>query len=76
MGPGTCGLWISIALAEAAIIENYGAMHADRFLLGCIFCHSDEEGMERGRAKLNSGKQAKRLKKTSVGSGMCLSCHD
>lgn len=62
--------------AGVAVIENYGAMHADRFSLECTSCHSDEEGMERGHAKLNSGKQAKRLKKTSVGSDVCLACHD
>ena len=57
-------------------IEAYGALHAHDFELACTTCHADEQGMEAAHAKLNNGREAKRLKKTSVDSELCLTCHD
>ncbi len=57
-------------------IEAYGALHAENFAFECTTCHSDEEGMAEAHAKLNNGRESKRLKKTSVDSEMCLTCHD
>lgn len=63
---------------HAAAITAYAAMHATDLGFDCFTCHSDAEGLEEAHdaKKLNSGKEARRLKKTEVSSGFCQGCHD
>lgn len=56
-------------------ISTYAPMHAENFGLSCTSCHEDSEGLATGHKKLNSGKEAKRLKKSEVSSDICISCH-
>ena len=59
----------------AAQVSAYAAMHAQTFGLECVACHSDEKGLAEGHKNLNSGKEARRLKKSEVGSEACTTCH-
>lgn len=56
-------------------VSAYAIDHVNSFGMSCITCHSDETGLAKGHSKLNSGKQAKRLKKSAVTSEVCLECH-
>ena len=56
-------------------VSNFASMHAADFSIGCTDCHVDSEGLAKGHKKLNSGKEAKRLKKSEVESTVCTSCH-
>ena len=56
-------------------IEQYAAMHVESLSFNCTTCHVESEGLDKAHAKLNSGKTAKRLKKTEVGSELCTTCH-
>lgn len=63
---------------HAAAITAYAAMHATDLGFDCFTCHSDAKGLEEAHdaKKLNSGKEARRLKKTEVSSEFCQGCHD
>ncbi|MBR2834982.1 MAG: hypothetical protein IKE43_04640 [Coriobacteriales bacterium] len=61
---------------KEAAIEAYTAMHAQTLMLTCISCHPDSDKLAEAHKSLNSGKEAKRLKKTSVSSEICLACHN
>ena len=61
--------------AGAAQVSAYAAMHAQTLGLECVACHSDEKGLAEGHKNLNSGKEARRLKKSKVGSEACTTCH-
>lgn len=63
---------------HAAAITAYAAMHAADLGFDCFTCHSDAEGLEEAHdaKKLNSGKEARRLKKTEVSPEFCQGCHD
>lgn len=57
-------------------VLNYAAEHVNGFGLECTTCHEESEGLNKAHSKLNSGKEARRLKKSEVPSGVCLSCHN
>lgn len=61
---------------EMTGLEGYAAMHAQSLGLDCTTCHVDSDKLAKAHKRLNSGKEATRLKKTSVGSDVCLTCHD
>ena len=61
---------------SAKNLESYAAMHVQDFSFTCITCHEDNDKLAQGHNKLNSGKVAKRLKKTSIESKICLACHN
>ena len=61
--------------AGATEVSAYAAMHVQTFGLECVACHSDEEGLAVGHKNLNSGKEARRLKKSKVDSEVCTTCH-
>ena len=63
-------------VVEHSPFDGYAIMHAEGFGLTCTSCHVDSEGLAKGHKKLNSGKEATRLKKSSVESDVCLACHD
>lgn len=56
-------------------VNGYAVMHYQTFKMGCTDCHQESEGLEKGHKKLNSGKEATKLKKSEVGDEVCLSCH-
>ena len=58
-----------------AEISGYAVMHANTLGLTCTDCHVESDGLDAGHKKLNSGKEAKRLKKSEVPSEVCTSCH-
>ena len=60
---------------EEAELGSYVAMHAEQFGLTCVDCHEDTKELAAGHKKLNSGKEATRLRKSSVGQELCLTCH-
>lgn len=62
--------------AEVSSVDEYAAMHVQKLGFTCTSCHEDTEGLAAGRKRLNSGKQATRLRKSSVEDEACLSCHD
>ncbi len=62
--------------ADLGAISSYASMHAQSLQLTCTSCHEDTEGLAKGHKKLNSGKEAKRLKKSEVSSDVCLTCHN
>ena len=57
-------------------LEGYAAMHAADFGFECSTCHEDSDKLAKAHSKLNSGKEATRLKKTAVESKVCTACHD
>ncbi len=63
---------------RAAAVTAYAAMHAADLGFDCFTCHNDAEGLEEAHdaKKLNSGKEARRLKKTEVSAEFCQGCHD
>lgn len=64
------------AQAEAMANEDtQGAAAHGSF--ACVSCHTDEEGLVEGHAKVTADdtKSPKRLKKSEVGSDGCLTCH-
>lgn len=61
---------------ELSSVDEYAAMHAQKLGLTCTSCHEDTEGLAAGHKRLNSGKQATRLRKSSVENKVCLACHD
>lgn len=56
--------------------EGYAAMHVADLDFDCATCHMDSDKLAKAHKRLNSGKAATTLKKTSVGSEICLTCHD
>ena len=44
--------------------------------LGCMSCHDDEETLAKRHEGMENKTPATRLKKTDVGEGVCLGCHD
>ena len=62
-------------LAHLAEVTAYGPMHAENFGLTCTTCHQDSDELAAGHKKLNNGKEAKRLKKSTVSSEICVTCH-
>ena len=63
-------------LARIAEVSAYAPMHAEMFKLDCATCHEDTEDLAKGHKKLNSGKEASRLKKSQVAQGVCTPCHE
>lgn len=61
---------------DLAEVTSYAQMHVQDLGLTCVSCHEDTDGLAKGHAKLNSGKEAKRLKKSEVSNEVCLSCHN
>lgn len=61
---------------DAAAVTGYARMHVQSMGLTCTTCHNDEEGLAKAHRKMDSGKTAKRLKRTSVSDEVCLTCHD
>lgn len=61
--------------AQTSTTDVYAARHATQFGLACITCHVDDAKLEKGHKRLNSGKEATKLKKTKVTDDVCLSCH-
>ena len=57
-------------------LEGYAAMHAADLGFECSTCHEDSDQLAKAHGKLNSGKEATRLKKTAVESKVCTACHD
>ena len=57
-------------------VDGYAVMHAGDFGLTCIDCHVDSDELAKGHKKLNSGKEAKRLKKSDVACDVCATCHN
>ena len=57
------------------LVDSYVSLHAGQFGFDCASCHEDDEGLAAGHKKLNSGKEATRLRKSSVSSDLCRSCH-
>lgn len=62
-------------LTHLNAVSNYASMHVADFNIGCTDCHVDSDELAKGHKKLNSGKEAKRLKKSEVESTVCTSCH-
>lgn len=62
--------------SEGLAADGYAIMHVEELGLACTTCHTDTEGLAAGHKKLNSGKEAKRLRKSSVADEVCLACHD
>ena len=60
----------------AKSVDTYASDHYNNREVDCITCHVDNEDLERGHKRLNSGKKATRLKKTDVADEVCLTCHD
>lgn len=60
---------------EDSGIADYAAMHVATFGFECATCHVESEGLEAGHKKLNSGKEAKRLRKSEVDASFCTDCH-
>lgn len=56
--------------------EGYAAQHVADFGLTCVSCHEDSDKLADAHKKLDSGKEATRLKKTSVSQELCLGCHN
>ena len=61
--------------ARLAQISGYAAMHVENMGFDCVACHVDSDELAAGHKKLNSGKEAKRLKKTVIASDSCVACH-
>lgn len=62
----------------ADTLDDYATTHVEDQGFTCFTCHSDQEGLAEAHneKKLNSGKEARRLKKTEISSEFCLTCHD
>lgn len=56
-------------------LEGYAAVHTQAFGFTCATCHEDSDDLARAHKKLNSGKEVKSLRRTSIGSEVCTSCH-
>ena len=63
------------ASLHAAEVTAFASMHGKNFGFACTVCHTDTPELAAGHKKLNSGKNATRLKKSSVSEKMCLACH-
>lgn len=62
-----------VALTSA--VDAYAARHASQLGVACTTCHVDDAKLEKGHKRLNSGKEATKLKKTKVDDSVCLTCH-
>lgn len=63
------------AVLEMTGHEGYIASHV-AFGWNCITCHEDSKELETAHKRLNSGKEATRLKRTSVSDELCRTCHE
>ena len=61
--------------AHTTEVATYARMHVQDFKFECTTCHIESEGLEKAHKKLNSGKEATRLKKSAVDDSICLTCH-
>ena len=61
--------------AHTTEVAAYARTHVQDFKFECATCHIESEGLEKGHKKLNSGKEATRLKKSEVDASICLTCH-
>lgn len=61
--------------AHTTEVAAYARTHVQNFKFECATCHIESEGLEKGHKKLNSGKEATRLKKSEVDASICLTCH-
>lgn len=61
--------------AHTTEVADYAQMHVQNFKFECATCHIESEGLEKAHKKLNSGKEATRLKKSAVDDSICLTCH-
>lgn len=57
-------------------ITAFASDHATNMGLTCVDCHQDSPELAAAHAKLDSGKEPRKLKKTAVESDVCLACHD
>lgn len=57
-------------------ITDFASDHAANMGLTCTDCHRDSPELAAAHAKLDSGKEPRKLKKTAVESDTCLACHD
>ena len=61
--------------AHTTEVATYARTHVQDFKFECTTCHIESEGLEKAHKKLNSGKEATRLKKSAVDDSICLTCH-
>ena len=61
--------------ADTTDVAAYARMHVQNFKFECTTCHIESEGLEKAHKKLNSGKEATRLKRSAVDDSICLTCH-
>ena len=61
--------------AHTTEVAAYARMHVQNFKFECTTCHIESEGLEKAHKKLNSGKEATRLKRSEVDDSICLTCH-
>ena len=61
--------------AHTTEVATYARMHVQDFKFECTTCHIESEGLEKAHKKLNSGKEATRLKRSAVDDSICLTCH-
>lgn len=61
--------------AHTTEVAAYARMHVQNFKFECTTCHIESEGLEKAHKKLNSGKEATRLKRSTVDDSVCLTCH-
>lgn len=61
--------------AHTTDVADYARMHVQDFKFECTTCHIESEGLEKAHKKLNSGKEATRLKRSAVDDSICLTCH-
>ena len=63
------------AVLEMTGHEGYIASHV-AFGWSCITCHEDSKELETAHKRLNSGKEATRLKRTAGSDELCRTCHE
>ena len=56
-------------------LEGYAAQHVEDFGFTCVSCHEDSDDLAAAHKKLNSGKEAKKLRRTTISSEVCTGCH-
>ena len=63
--------------AEGSVaVNSYLALHTSTIDTSCSTCHPDSDAMAKAHKRMDSGREAKRLKKTDVTDELCLGCHD
>lgn len=61
---------------DTSQIDHYAAMHYQSLGVECLTCHENNRRLAAAHKKMDSGKVADHLKRTSVGNEVCLTCHD